>query len=128
MKPVLLPVLLCALIPALPAKANPVIERQLESYRQQGAAGADAVNGERLWNARHGERSCTSCHGATPQQSGRHERTGKAIEPMAVSVNPRRFTDARKIEKWFRRNCQWTFGQECSAQQKADLLTWLASQ
>ncbi|HCS12500.1 MAG TPA: hypothetical protein DIW28_01710, partial [Zetaproteobacteria bacterium] len=44
----------------------------------------------------------------------------KRIEPMAPSVNPERLTDPAKIEKWFGRNCEWTIGRDCTAQEKAD--------
>jgi len=55
-------------------------------------------------------------------------KTGKTIEPIAVSANPERFTDVSKTEKWFRRNCKWTLGRECTPQEKGDLLTWLGGQ
>ena len=67
-----------------------------------------------------GERSCTTCHGTDQAKPGRHQRTGKVIESMAPSVNPQRLTDVAKIEKWFVRNCKWTLGRECSAQEKGD--------
>ena len=38
-----------------------------------------------------------------------------------------RKTDAAKTEKWFRRNCNDVVGRECSAGEKADVLSWLAS-
>lgn len=47
---------------------------------------------------------------------------------MAVSVNSERLSDAKKVKKWFRRNCKWTFGRECSAQEQADIFAWLNSQ
>jgi len=75
-----------------------------------------------------GERGCVSCHGENPTASGTHVKTGKSIEPMAPSVNPARFRSAKKIDKWFLRNCKWTYGRECSTQEKADILTWLAGQ
>jgi len=50
------------------------------------------------------------------------------IDPMALSVNPERYTDPDKIEKWFLRNCKWTLGRECTAQEKGDVLTYLGSQ
>ena len=100
----------------------------LDTYQQQGVDPTDPERGRQLWYATDGERSCTSCHGEMPAVSGKHVKTGKPIEPMAPSVNPKRYQTAKKIEKWFLRNCKWTFGRECSTQEKADILTWLASQ
>ena len=111
---------------ALYAAPKPI--EQLDAYRQQGAEQADPTHGRQLWYEMANERSCSSCHGEKPSSVGRHVKTGKAIEPMAPSVNPGRFQSAKKIEKWFFRNCKWTYGRECSTQEKADILTWLASQ
>jgi cytochrome b len=69
--------------------------------------------------------SCSSCHTASPLKTGM-TRAGKAIEPMAVSVSPARFTDAAKTEKWFGRNCKSVLGRECSAQEKGDFITYLS--
>ena len=52
-------------------------------------------------------------------------RVGKRIEPLAPSANPQRFTDAAKVEKWFRRNCTDVLRRECSAQEKGDFIAWL---
>lgn len=68
--------------------------------------------------------SCSSCHTASPLKAGM-TRAGKAIEPMAVSVSPARFTDAAKTEKWFGRNCKTVLGRACSAQEKGDFITYL---
>ena len=57
----------------------------------------------------------------------RHASTGKAISPLAPAFNPKRFSDAAKTEKWFRRNCNDVVGRECSNAEKADLLAWLIS-
>jgi len=74
----------------------------------------------------HGrEWSCASCHGAIPVQAGRHAGTGKPIAAMAPAFNPERFTAAPKTEKWFRRNCNDVVGHECTAAEKADVLSWL---
>jgi hypothetical protein len=100
----------------------------LEVYRGQGVDQADAARGRLLWYTPVDERSCSDCHGENPAVIGKHVKTGKEIAPMAPSVNPERYQSAKKIEKWFKRNCKWTFGRECSAQEKADILTWLASQ
>ncbi len=54
-------------------------------------------------------------------------KTGKVIKPMAASKNPERFQDSKKVEKWFLRNCKWTFGRQCTVQEKIDTLSWLNS-
>ena len=113
------------------ASANE-IDNMLAGYRDDGAAGFSAVRGKLLWTTARiidGEqRACSSCHTADPVAPGKHVKTGKPIEPMAASANPERFTDMAKTEKWFRRNCKWTLGRECTPQEKGDLLTWLSGQ
>ena len=105
------------------------IDSLLDAYRSAGAADFSATRGAAIWSAIYRidgqERACSSCHTDDPAASGKHLRTGKPIEPMAASVNPSRFTDAAKVAKWFRRNCKWTLGRECTPQEKGDLLTWL---
>ena len=68
--------------------------------------------------------SCTSCHTSNPTQTG-ETRAGKAIEPMAVSVNPKRYQTLKKAEKWFRRNCKSVLGRECTTIEKGDFLTFM---
>lgn len=121
-------VLLCAMVVSSLALAVAGRVDHLDTYQQQGVEQTDAERGRQLWYATLGERSCTSCHGEMPAVAGKHVKTGKAIEPMALSVNPERYQNAKKIEKWFLRNCKWTYGRECSTQEKADILTWLAGQ
>lgn len=71
--------------------------------------------------------ACTSCHGDDPRSSGR-SRTGKAIEPMAASLVPSRYTDPAKVEKWFKRNCNEVLGRECTPLEKGDWLAYMLSQ
>ena len=71
--------------------------------------------------------SCTSCHGTDPRAPGR-SLTGKAIEPMAASVTPARYTNPAKVEKWFKRNCNEVLGRECTRQEKDDWLAYMSSQ
>jgi hypothetical protein len=94
------------------------------------AAGAPALarRGQDFFTQAHGrEWRCASCHGERPTQPGRHAATGKPIAPLAPAVDPQRFTDADKVEKWFRRNCNDVVGRACSAIEKADVLAWLLS-
>ncbi len=91
----------------------------------------DANRGKELWFTKHPgedgkERDCTTCHGKDLTKGGKHAKTGKPIDPMAPSVNKERFTELKKIEKWFKRNCKWTVGRECTNQEKGDLLTYLS--
>lgn len=110
------------------------VDDLLAEYKGQGAGGPfSASAGNRLWqrkfpSANGPQRACTSCHTNDPRQPGRHAVTGKAIDPMAPSVNPKRFTEHRQVEKWFKRNCKWTLGRECTAQEKGDLLSFLRAQ
>lgn len=98
----------------------------LKGYVNQTGAAPQARDGQQFFTQRHGrEWSCASCHGAVPTQSGKHAVTGKAIGALAPAFNPERFTDAAKTEKWFRRNCNDVVGRECSAAEKADVLSWL---
>lgn len=71
--------------------------------------------------------SCTTCHGKDTRGAGRAP-TGKAIEPVAVSVTPTRYTDPAKVEKWFKRNCTEVLGRVCTPQEKGDWLTFMLGQ
>ena len=64
--------------------------------------------------------------GTPPTATGKHASTGKAIDPLAPAFNPKAFTDAARVEKWFRRNCKDVLARECSAAEKADVLAYLA--
>jgi mono/diheme cytochrome c family protein len=98
----------------------------LAGYAAQASAPPSPARGRELFTTRHGkEWSCFSCHGATPTQAGKHAATGKAISALAPAFNADRFTDAAKSEKWFRRNCNDVMGRECTAGEKADVLSWL---
>ena len=81
--------------------------------------------GQTVWYREVDGRQCTSCHLDSVYAEGRHQKTGKVIEPMAPSVNPERLTDLKKMKKWFLRNCKWTFKRECTDQEKGDVLVWL---
>ncbi len=110
------------------------VDDLLTKYREQGASNMNAREGETLWGRRFKdpesgeERACTTCHTNDLQTSGRHAKTGKTIAPMASSVNPKRLTDSKFIEKWFGRNCKWTLGRECTPGEKANFLLFIQSQ
>jgi hypothetical protein len=106
----------------------------IEGYRNAGAGPFSPDAGGSAWTQEHQSpsgvdtRSCASCHGTDLTQAGRHVKTGKPIEPMALSVNPTRLADPKKVEKWFRRNCRWTLGRECTPQEKGDFIQFMSSQ
>lgn len=111
-----------------------VLDEQLAAYQTSGAGPFSAQKGEQLWrqevvNTKDGRaRSCTTCHGSDLRSIGKHAKTGKAIEPLSPAANAERLTSARKISKWFKRNCKWTWGRECTPQEKGDLLNFIQSQ
>ena len=91
-------------------------------------AGFDASRGEQFFKSRHGgDWSCSVCHTDNPAATGKHAVTKKVIEPLAPSANPARFTNATKVEKWFKRNCKDVLKRECTAQEKGDVLAYLLS-
>jgi cytochrome c553 len=106
----------------------------METYRNAGAGPFSQFDGRAAWVQEYpsasqgGAVSCASCHGTDITQPGRHVNTGKAIAPMALSVNAERLTDPEKTEKWFRRNCRWTLGRECTPQEKGDFILFVSKQ
>lgn len=106
----------------------------MKSYQLQGVKSGNAQRGEQFWNktftgkAPFTERSCKSCHTANLKNNGEHVRTGKTLKPLAPSVNQASLNKVKKVKKWFKRNCKWTTGNECSAQVKADILAFIKQQ
>jgi hypothetical protein len=120
----------CLLAVSSAAMATPATDALFAQYKSAGASNFSAEHGKQNWTkevaSKEGEkRSCTTCHNADLTKPGQHNTTKKVIEPMAPSVNAERYTDQKKIEKWFKRNCEWTWGRECTAQEKGDFLKFL---
>lgn len=116
-----------------PAHAS-AVDDLLARYKGQGAGNFNATTGKALWNKtfkdteRGQERSCATCHHSHLGLPGKHAQTGKAIDPMAPSVNSKRLTDVKFIEKWFTRNCKWTMGRECTPEEKGNFLLFIKGQ
>lgn len=112
---------------ALAASAHATTPAELlAGYRAQAGASADAARGQHLFTTRQGrDLSCASCHNAVPTAAATHASTGKPIAALAPAFNAERFTDAAKVEKWFRRNCNDVMARECTPGEKADVLAWL---
>jgi hypothetical protein len=100
----------------------------LSQYSALAGSPAQPERGRAFFTTQHGaEWSCASCHGNPPTRDGRHASTGKTLSPMAPAANPQAFTQTAKVDKWFRRNCKEVVGRECSAAEKADVLSYLIS-
>lgn len=121
------------------AAAQPNAKQQALGSQYEAAAkvadasfkGASSERGHAFFMGSHAggkpdSPSCTSCHTTDLKQAGK-TRAGKAIEPMAASVSPVRYTDPAQVDKWFKRNCADVLGRECTAAEKADVLAYLFS-
>jgi len=101
-------------------KANP-------SFKEFSAANGDKFYYTAVKHSSGKQVSCAGCHTDNPRNAGKHDRTSKEILPLAPAANKDRFTDAAKVEKWFKRNCQDVLERECSAQEKGDFITYVLS-
>lgn len=113
------------------AVAGPQQQALLDGYAREAGTAPSAERGRAFFFATHtGGKpetpSCITCHGKDLTRAGR-TRAGKTIEPMAVSANPKRFTDRAEVEKWFGRNCHTVLGRTCTAGEKADVVAFLTS-
>ena len=114
----------------------------VDAYIKQLAAEAKKDNpafvsfsvqrGKEIYFSKHiGKRgkevSCASCHTNNLRQSGENIFTGKKIKPLSPSVNPKRFTDVKKVKKWLRRNFKDVYKREGTAQEKGDVLLFMRS-
>ena len=137
-KTILAALAICVLLPGGQAAADAPRDSILAEFHAQAKSanpaftGFSAARGEALFRATHvggkpDTPSCTTCHGAAPQNKGR-TRAGKEIDPIAVSTTPKRFTDPAEVEKWFGRNCMSVLGRECSAAEKGDFITFMMGQ
>ncbi|WP_051937834.1 DUF1924 domain-containing protein [Ghiorsea bivora] len=126
------------------AEGGSAIPEMMAKFEAEGASNFSAEAGKKMWTKvmpfeHKGEmmkdRSCATCHGVDLTKPGKHAKTGKEIAPMTlsgVSVNRKgeqvpRFSEAKKIKKWFKRNCKWTYGRECTAQEKGNFLAFFKS-
>jgi len=113
--------------------AQTALNEAFNLYKGTENLSFNATRGKTLWNNTRvdedgKERTCHTCHTKDLTQIGKHIKTEKEIDPMALSVNKKRFSKLKKIKKWFKRNCKWTFGRECTSQEKGDILTFLSLQ
>jgi cytochrome c553 len=118
----------------IPVYATSAVDQLLAEYRKQGAANFTAEAGQKLFFQEFRDkdsgqvRKCTSCHTEDLRNPGKHAKTGKSIDPLAPSTNPQSLTDLKEINKWLKRNCEWTLGRECTPQEKGEALVFIQSQ
>ncbi|MGC2165767.1 MAG: DUF1924 domain-containing protein [Gallionella sp.] len=114
--------------PAFAETPNQVLaELQAEAAKSTpNFEGFSAQRGEQFFKQKHGsDWSCSSCHTDNPAATGKHAKTEKPIEPMAPSANSERFTNPKKIAKWFKRNCSDVLDRACTSQEQGDVLSYL---
>jgi hypothetical protein len=101
----------------------------LATYTRQAGGTASAERGQAFFTRKFGRDfdSCAACHGAVPVRAGKDLVSEKAITALAPAVSPQRFTDKAKVEYRFAQNCKDVVGRDCSAQEKADVMSWLLS-
>ena len=99
----------------------------LNSFQQEASGQTfSAARGETFFKAKHGsDWSCASCHTDNPAVTGKHAKSDKLIKPLAPAANTERFTDVKKVEKWFKRNCNDVLDRVCTPQEKGDVLAYL---
>jgi cytochrome c553 len=100
----------------------------LAGYSAQAGAAPRPERGQQLFTsaAKTGlQLSCASCHDKLPTKTTSHPLSNKPLAALAPAFNPERFTDRDKVERYFRLNCMEVFNRECSAAEKADVLSWL---
>ncbi len=71
------------------------------------------------------ELACATCHTDNPANKGKHNETGKAIQPMAPAVNPKRFADLNESAKGFTKHCKQVYGKDCSAKDKGNFIAYV---
>lgn len=114
--------------PLVAAAGDTTPAQQLARFATEAGIQGQAERGRAFFIGRHGGQwSCASCHGNPPTAAGKHASTGKSIDPLAPGANAASFSDAAKVDKWFRRNCKDVLQRECSAAEKADVLAYLIS-
>ena len=126
-------IMVASVIAAPVAMATPATDTLLAKYKSEGVTKIDPAKAKSDWTkeakGEDGELiSCSTCHGTDFSKAGKHRKTHKVIDPMSTRVTADRFTDEKKIEKWLKRNCNDTWGRECTSQEKADFLTFLLAQ
>lgn len=116
-------------LPLCASAANPVQDSYRAVAKQENPAFKDfsVEAGQKFYATKHGDLACASCHTDSPKAVGKHVTTNKEILPLAPVANPKRFSDAANVEKWFKRNCNDVLKRVCTAQEKGDFMAYVLS-
>ncbi len=97
-----------------------------QSWSDNIPASANATKGKELWSYELiPGKSCASCHGDDLSQTGSHVKTNKLIKPLSPKTNPKRLTKVRKINKWLKRNCKFSYKRECTPEEKVSFIEFI---
>jgi hypothetical protein len=102
----------------------------LAAYSAQAGSPPSPERGKKLFTTNFGKAlglSCSSCHTGNPLKPGKDDVTERPITPLAPAANAERFTDKAKVELKFKMNCRDVVGRDCTAAEKADVMSWLLS-
>ena len=121
------------------ADFNPEMQGYIDNLKREAKAtnpnftDFDYSRGERLFATKSKDKngemiSCQSCHNADLRTNANNIFTGKAISPLAPSINPSRLTNTKEVAKWLKRNFKDVFLREGTALEKGDVLYYLIKQ
>ena len=107
------------------ATPNTEVAKYLSSLKAEAKTEFSEAAGKEIFtkeNIKDGQKiSCTSCHTQNLKGYGENKKTGKRIEPLAPSANPKSLTDVAEIKKWLKRNFNDVYGREGTAKEKGDV-------
>jgi len=119
------------------AGPNPQIQAYMDGLAQKAKAeesgfeGFEVERGEKIFYKMHNKDGkpvgCVTCHTKDLTRGGENVKTGKRIDPLAPSVNPKSLTNVKNVKKWLRRNFNDVFGRKGTAREKGDVLTYIFS-
>ena len=116
---------ICLLLAASNALALD-FDKLYHSWSDTSIGAYSSDKGAELWNYEmFPGKSCSSCHGDDLTKPGRHTRTNKVIKPLSPSANTGRLTKEKKINKWLKRNCKFTYKRVCTAEEKISFIEFI---
>ena len=92
-----------------------------------------AMEGKHFFNRKNKvfngkEMACASCHTSNPANPGKNIITSKAIPPLSPVIYSKRFNNLDKVEDQFTQHCNDIIGNDCTAREKANFITYLLTE